>query len=112
MWGVRSGLGGSRGFCGGSSVGLFAVYRVLPRALAVQPGEFEELLTQGLVVLPPAVTPLLDFLRGQALRGQPGVVGVLRPDLHVDVAEDAAVVTRRGLRDHEVPVRQSYDEHR
>src|SRR2546430_10758157 len=42
--------------------------------------------------------------------GQPGVVGVLGPDLHVDVAEDAPVVARRGLRDHQVPVRQSRSE--
>jgi len=91
---------------------LFAFHGVLPGVLAVQPGELEEFLAQGLVVLPPAVPAPLGFLGGQRLFGQPGVVGVLRPDLHVNVAEDAPVVARRGLRNHQVPVRQSYDKHR
>ena len=68
--------------------------------------------SQGLVVLPPPVTAPLGFLRGQRLLGQPQVVGVLGPDLHVHVAEDTPVVAGGGLRDHEVPVRQSYDKHR
>ena len=75
-------------------------------------GVLEEFLPQGLIILPPAVTALLSFLRGQRLRGQPGIISILRPDLDVDVAEDPAIVADRALRDLEVPVRQSYDKHR
>jgi hypothetical protein len=75
-------------------------------------GVLEELLPERLVVLPPPVAALLGLLGGQRLRGQPGIVGVLRPYLDVDVAEDPAVMTDRALRDPQVPVRQSYDKHR
>ena len=75
-------------------------------------GVLEELLPERLVVLPPPVAALLGLLRGQRLRGQPGIVGVLRPDLDVDVAEDPAVLTDRALRYPQVSVRQSYDKHR
>jgi len=40
------------------------------------------------LAVPPAVTALLEFLGGQRLGGQPGIVLVLRADLHVDVADD------------------------
>src|SRR5947209_6734221 len=61
---------------------FLAVDGVLPGVLAVHPGELEELLAQGLVVLPPPVTALLGLLGRQRLRGQPGVIGVLGADLH------------------------------
>src|SRR5271170_3700388 len=97
-----SGVGGRSGLrfrsfrTDSAASGLVAFGAVLPRVLAVQPRELEELLAQGLVFLPPPVTALLGFFGSQRLGGEPGVVGVLRPDLHVDVAEDAAVVTRCG----------------
>ena len=75
-------------------------------------GVLEEFPPECLVVLPPAITALLDFFRGQRLGGQPGIVGVLRPDLNVDVAEDPPVVGDRALRDLEIPIRQSYDKPR
>jgi len=80
-----------------------------PPAVAVLLGILEEFLPERLVVLPPPGPALLGFFWGQRLRGQAGIVGVLRPDLDVDVAEDPAVMTDRALRDPQVPVRQSYD---
>ena len=62
-------------------------------------GVLEELLPERLVVLPPPPAALLGLLGGQRLRGQAGIVGVQRPDLDVDVAEDPAVMTDRALMD-------------
>ncbi len=88
------------------------VGRIRPVGFAVAPGELEELLAERLVVgLPPVAAPL-GFLGGQRLRGQPGVVSILRPDLHVHIADHAPVMADGGLRDFQVPVRESYDKHR
>ena len=79
---------------------------------AVQPRELQELLAQRLVIPAPPVAPLLVLFRGQRLLGQPGVIRVLGPDLHVHVGKNPPVVSDGGLRDPEVTVRQSYDKHR
>jgi hypothetical protein len=50
--------------CDSAASGLFAFGGVLPCVLAVQSRELQELLAQGLILLPPSVTALLDFLRG------------------------------------------------
>ena len=89
--------------------GLFAVSAFWPEGFAVQPRELKKLLPQRLVILAPPVTPLLDLFRGQRLLGQPGVIRVLGPDLHIHIAENAPIVTDGALRDPKVPVRQSYD---
>ena len=75
-------------------------------------GVLEEFLPERLVILAPPDPALFGFLGGQRLLGQPGIVGVLRPDLDLDVAEDPPVMGDRALRDPQVPVRQSYDKHR
>ena len=74
-------------------------------------GVLEELLPERLVIPPPPDPALLGFFGGQSLRGQPGIFGVLRPYLDVDIADDPPVMGDRALRDPQVPVRQSYDKH-
>src|SRR5579871_950986 len=97
---------------GGGESRFVAVRVVGPSGFAVPPRELEEFLTECLVFLPPPVTTLLGFFRGQRLLGQPRVVSILRADLHVYVADDMPVTGDRTLRDSEVPVRQSNDKHR
>ena len=41
----------------------------------------------------PLLPPLLGLVQGHRLRGEPGIVGVLRADLDVRVADYRAVVT-------------------
>src|SRR6202021_951811 len=92
LW--SSGLGdGPAGDGAVAGSGLVLVGR--PRGVGLALGVLKELLPERLVVLPPPVPALLDFFWGQRLRGQPGIVGVLRTDLDVDIAEDPPVMTDR-----------------
>ncbi len=77
-----------------------------PVIVANQPGELLELTQQRGVACTPPLLALLDLVRGERLLGQPGVVGVLRPDLYVDIADNPPVPGMDGgLRNLQVPVR-------
>jgi hypothetical protein len=71
--------------------------------IADEPGELKELTMQGVIPGPPARTALLRLLRGYGLRGELGVVSVLRADLDVGVTDDPAIMDGR-LRNLQVPV--------
>lgn len=87
----------------------FPVLGLLPGPVVVgdEPGELLELTLQGGVAGAPLFLAPLDLVQGQRLRGQPGVVGVVRADLDVDIADEPSLFTAAdgGLRNLQVPVR-------
>ena len=90
------------------AVGRHVGPRVLPGPVVVtdEPGELLELPQQRGVARAPLLLALLDLVGGQRLLGQPVVVGVLRPDLHVHIADEPPVPgVDGGLRNLQVPVR-------
>jgi hypothetical protein len=71
-----------------------------------EPRELLELTQERGVARAPLALALLDLVGGERLLGQPGVLGVLRPDLYIYIADEPPVPrVDGGLRNLQVSVR-------